>query len=207
AGGAVSTIYQSSSKDQVEYLLSDAGAKGVVVSGQAELDKVLSSGYEDLEFIVSMDEMESNRDDVHTLADIYDRGMETYDREEYEEWIDQRDPDDLASLIYTSGTTGRPKGVRLSHYNFKANIDQSLTRFGPHESRPFNLGPESRAVSFLPLAHVFERMSGHFLMFCVGAEVAYAESPDTLREDFNLIQPTSGTSVPRVYEKIYEAIR
>ncbi|HMB50817.1 MAG TPA: AMP-binding protein, partial [Natronoarchaeum rubrum] len=66
---------------------------------------------------------------------------------------------------------------------------------------------ETRAVSYLPLAHVYERTVGHFLMFAVGASVAYAESPDTLRDDFQAIRPTAATSVPRVYEKMYDAIR
>jgi len=62
-------------------------------------------------------------------------------------------------------------------------------------------------MSYLPLAHVFERTAGHFVLFASGACVAYAESPDTLQEDFSIVGPTTATSVPRVYEKIYDGIR
>ncbi len=150
-----------------------------------------------------------DREDILTLGELHDLGAEAFDRETYDEWIDAVDPEDLATLIYTSGTTGQPKGVELTHANMRANVNQSRKRFGPRpdkEDLP-SISPETRSVSFLPLAHVFERLAGHFLMFASGASVAYAESPDTLREDFQLVQPTTATSVPRVYEKIYDAIR
>jgi len=213
AGGVVTTVYSSSSPRQVRYLLDNPGAVGVVVENEQALERVLSVEDElDLEFIVTIDRIPeefAERSDVHSLADVHARGVGVFDRNEYESWIDQRDPEDLASLIYTSGTTGRPKGVQLSHRNFKANIDQVRSRFGPRPDKgdiPV-LDEHSRAVSFLPLAHVYERLSGHFLMFASGATVAYAESPDTLQEDFALVHPTTGSSVPRVYEKIYAAIR
>lgn len=209
AGGVVTTVYASSSERKLEYLLEDAGAEGVVVSGSAELDRVLSVRDSlDLSFIVVMDAVQSHDSDVYTLEDIYDRGREAFDIETYEAWLDARDPEDMASIIYTSGTTGKPKGVQLTHWNFRSNVNQCYRRFGPRPGGEGpRLSPDSRAVSFLPLAHVFERLSGHFLMFASGGTVAYAESPDTLQQDFELIGPTSGSSVPRVYEKIFEAVR
>ena len=144
-----------------------------------------------------------------TLAQVHERGVGAFDADAYEGWLDERAPDDLASLIYTSGTTGQPKGVQLTHRNFKANVDQCYRRFGPRSDKGDTpaIDTDSEAISFLPLAHVFERLSGHFLMFAAGATVGYAESPDTLQEDFGLLQPTTGGSVPRVYEKLYDAIR
>jgi len=213
AGGVVTTVYANSSMHQVRYLLSDPGATGVVVENDDALQRVLAVEDDlDLEFVVSVDRLPGggpDRDDVYTLADVYDLGAAAFDREAYDGWLDERDPDDLASLIYTSGTTGQPKGVQLTHWNFKSNVDQSLARFGPRPDKGETpvIDEHSRVVSFLPLAHVFERQSGHFLMFAVGAAVGYAESPDTLQEDFALVKPTSGTSVPRVYERIYAAIR
>jgi long-chain acyl-CoA synthetase len=153
---------------------------------------------------------EHARFEVFTLAEVYAMGAEAYDREAYDAWLAERDPEDLASLIYTSGTTGQPKGVELTHWNFKSNVDQVRARWGPRPDKPEDLpvlGEDTRAISFLPLAHVYERLSGHFLLFASGATVAYAESPDTLQEDFALIKPTSGSSVPRVYERIYAGIR
>ncbi|MFB6228536.1 MAG: long-chain fatty acid--CoA ligase [Halobacteriales archaeon] len=213
AGAVVTTVYTDSSPGQVAYLLGDAGADAVVVENADLLERVAAVEDDiDLEFVVVIDAVAAEMRDeldvpVHTLREVYDRGAGV-DPETYEAWLEERDPDDLASLIYTSGTTGTPKGVELTHWNFKSNIDQCRARFGdrPDKTVPI-IGESSRTVSFLPLAHVFERLAGHFLMFASGATVTYAESPDTLREDFGLVAPTVGTSVPRVYEKIYAAIR
>jgi long-chain acyl-CoA synthetase len=209
AGGAITTVYASSSSRQVKHLLGDSDAVGVVVENGEMLQRVREVQSDlDLEFVVTMDRVAD--DDAIPLSEVYERGRETFDRETYEGWLDDRDYEDLASLIYTSGTTGQPKGVTLSHRNFRENVNQCRKRFGPNPDRGADtpsLTHEDRHVSFLPLAHVFERLSGHFLMFASGAHVCYAESPDTLREDFGLFEPTSGTSVPRVYEKLYDAIR
>ncbi|WP_435176873.1 AMP-dependent synthetase/ligase [Halorussus sp. AFM4] len=229
AGAVVTTVYRGSSPSQVEYLLGDPDADGVVVENAELLDRVLAvrDGL-DLEFAVVMDgearsasnasgERSDPRADladeadfeVLTMGELYERGREVFDRDEYESWIDARDPGDLATLIYTSGTTGKPKGVRLTHANFRANVNQVRKRFGPRPDKgdlPV-IDESSRSVSFLPLAHVFERLAGHFLQFASGASVAYAESPDTIQEDFQAVEPTTGTSVPRVYERMYDAIR
>ncbi|WP_207586700.1 AMP-binding protein [Halomontanus rarus] len=216
AGAVVTTVYTGSSKDQVRYLLDDSGADAVVVENEDLLERVLAVEDDlDLEFIVSMDRLSASgsygeREDIYTLADVYERGEDVFDLETYEGWLDEPQMDDLASLIYTSGTTGRPKGVKLTHRNFRANVNQVRKRYGPRPDKADDLPSiteETVTVSFLPLAHVFERLAGHFLMFASGASVAYAESPDTLQEDFSAVGPTSATSVPRVYEKIYDAIR
>ncbi|PSP79005.1 long-chain fatty acid--CoA ligase [Halobacteriales archaeon QS_1_68_20] len=211
AGGVVTTVYKDSTPSQVQYLLGDPGASGVVVENGDLLERVLDVEDDlDLEFVVVMDEVETDREDVHTLAAVHDRGKDNYDHEAYQRWIDDRDLDDLATLVYTSGTTGRPKGVQLTHGNLRANVDQVRKRYGPRPDKPADVpvtDETSRAVSYLPLAHIFERLAGHFFMFASGAAVAYAESPDTLQEDFQLVRPTTVTSVPRVYEKIYDAIR
>ena len=217
AGAVVTTVYKSSSPEQVRYLLSDPGATGVVVENGALLETVLE--VEDalgLEFVVVMDELgpeydqHAERDDVHGLDELHERGRAAFDREAYEGWIDERDLEDLASLIYTSGTTGQPKGVKLTHGNLRANVNQVRKRYGPRPDRSDDVPSvtaDTRSVSYLPLANVFERLAGHFLMFASGATVGYAESSDTLQEDFGLVRPSTATSVPRVYEKIYDAIR
>ena len=212
AGGIVTTVYASSSERQTKHLLGDSGSIGVVVENQSMLDRVLAVEDDlDVEFVVAMDEIDDQgRSDVYTLADLYEIGDEAWDLAAYESWIDDRDVADLASLIYTSGTTGKPKGVELTHWNFRSNVNQTRARYAPRPDKDPDvpsITSDSRALSYLPLAHVFERLSGHFLQFASGAQVCYAEDPDTLRDDFQLVKPTSGTSVPRVYERLYDAIR
>jgi long-chain acyl-CoA synthetase len=219
AGAVVTTVYPSSSADQVQHLLADSGARGVVVENADLLDRVLGVVERtDCEFAVVIDDLDPadlERDpetapiEIHTLASVHDRGAAAFDPERYRDWLDARERSDLASLIYTSGTTGRPKGVRLTHGNFRANVRQCFDRFGPAPDRPARLTLDAgdRALSFLPLSHVFERLAGHFLLLLTGVTVAYAESPDTLQEDFPRVRPTVGTSVPRVYEKLHAAVR
>ena len=213
AGGVVTTVYTESSRSQVEYLLSDPEADGVVVENGELLERVLDvEDSLDLEFVVVIDEYQGHedREDVYTLAEVHDLGAAAFDIERYEGWLDERGLDDLASLIYTSGTTGKPKGVMLTHRNFRSNINQCRKRFAARPDRDADvptLTEEDRSLSFLPLAHVFERLAGHFLMFATGATVAYAESSDTVAEDIGLVRPTVATSVPRVYQRIYDSMR
>jgi long-chain acyl-CoA synthetase len=213
AGGVVTTVYTESSPSQVEYLLSDPGATGVVVENEELLERVLEVEEEtDIEFIVVIDTLSGydDREDIITLGTLHKRGAENGTDGDYEAWIIGRSSDDLASLIYTSGTTSKPKGVELTHANFRANINQIRKRFGPRPDRDPDapaLDESTTSLSFLPLAHVFERTSGHFTMFASGASVAYAESTDTVADDLSLVQPSSITSVPRVYERVYDSMR
>ncbi|MFB6132115.1 MAG: long-chain fatty acid--CoA ligase, partial [Halanaeroarchaeum sp.] len=212
AGGIVTTVYASSSERQTRHLLGDSGSTGVVVENQKRLERVLAVEDDlDVAFIVTIDEVDDGgREDIYSLADLYELGDAAWDAETYESWLDERDREDLASLIYTSGTTGKPKGVELTHWNFRSNVNQTRARFADRPDKPEDvpaITSDSRALSYLPLAHVFERLAGHFLLFGSGVSVYYAEDVDTLQEDFGLVQPTVGTSVPRVYERIYDAIR
>ncbi|ELZ34706.1 AMP-dependent synthetase/ligase [Halorubrum distributum] len=231
AGAVVTTVYASSSPRQLRYLLEDPEATVVVAESREMLEDVLAVRGDlehDLDAIVTVDDVDTDEistadvgvdadalddgalDDVYTLGEVHERGADAFDEATYEGWIDAADVGDLASLIYTSGTTGKPKGVRLTHANFRDNVSQCYRRFADRPDRDPGvpgISAETTTLSFLPLAHVFERMAGHYMMFAAGATVAYAESPDSLREDFGLVRPTTTTSVPRVYEKLYDAIR
>ncbi|HEX7454991.1 MAG TPA: long-chain fatty acid--CoA ligase [Gallionella sp.] len=106
---------------------------------------------------------------------------------------------DLASIIYTSGTTGKPKGVMLSHANMLTNAHACLDTFTVREDDLF--------LSFLPLSHTFERTLGYYLTVMTGSTVAFARSISLLSEDLQAIRPTLLISVPRIYERVYGAIR
>jgi long-chain acyl-CoA synthetase len=106
--------------------------------------------------------------------------------------------DATATLIYTSGTTGPPKGVMLSHFAILWNCEAATRFIAPLPSDVF--------LSFLPLAHAFERTLGCYLPMMGGATVAYARSVETLRDDLGIVRPTVLLAVPRIYERIEERI-
>ena len=108
-------------------------------------------------------------------------------------------PEATCTLIYTSGTTGEPKGVMLSHRNFLSNVE-ACRQVIPITSSDLHL-------SFLPLCHVFERMAGWYLMLCLGARVAYAESMETIPQDMLQFRPTIMLGVPRFFEKLHDRIQ
>ncbi len=112
----------------------------------------------------------------------------------------RRNRDELATIIYTSGTTGKPKGVMLSHHNIVYNAYASLITFKE------GLDNNDIFLSFLPLSHTFERTAGYYMAMMAGAAVAYARSIPLLADDLKIIRPTVLASVPRIYERIYNAI-
>jgi len=107
-------------------------------------------------------------------------------------------PEDLATIIYTSGTTGTPKGVMLSHNNVVTNVNDSLPRL------PIELGV-TKALSFLPVCHIFERML-HYLYMTAGVSIYFAEGIDKIGENVKEVKPNLMSAVPRLLEKIYDSI-
>ncbi len=119
---------------------------------------------------------------------------------QFTEWLGRARPEDLATLIYTSGTTGDPKGVMLTHGNLASNVQAAAAAL--------DMQPGWTALSFLPLAHSFER-TVTYIYFHVGVSIAYAESVQTIARDLGEVRPQIFVSVPRIYEKVmaraYEA--
>lgn len=107
-------------------------------------------------------------------------------------------PDEVATIVYTSGTTGEPKGVMLAHRNL---VDMARSAL-----QVFDVGEEDAALSFLPYAHVFERMSGTLVLLVAGGSLWLSRGMDRLVDDLHDCRPTVMVSVPRMYEKMHQRV-
>jgi long-chain acyl-CoA synthetase len=107
-------------------------------------------------------------------------------------------PDDVATVVYTSGTTGKPKGVMLTHRNIVSNAAAAC--------RKYHFTPDDALISYLPLAHMFERTCGYYCVLFSGGNIGYARDLTTVAEDIQEIKPTIILAVPRVLEKAYNKV-
>ncbi|MEO0504508.1 MAG: AMP-dependent synthetase/ligase [Bacteroidota bacterium] len=189
-------IYPTISAADYEYVLNHSEAKYCFVSCSAVLEKVLmvASKIKNLKEVYSFDEL----DNCKNWKEVVDLGADDSNQEEVEKLKAGVKPSDLATLIYTSGTTGKPKGVMLSHDNLVSNSIESSKRF------PIVDG-ETKALSFLPLCHVYERMIIYLYQFR-GVSIHYAESLETISDNLKEVEPHVMTAVPRLLEKVYDKI-
>ncbi|MCX6640580.1 MAG: long-chain fatty acid--CoA ligase [bacterium] len=200
-GIVVVPVYVSLSAAEVQYILKDAEVTHLFAENEVLANKakpLLDAGQLLRIWIFkgSPKNIERISDFAKFLADSSDR--ETLDQRNYEVDPDKIKRSDLATIIYTSGTTGIPKGVRLTHGNLLSNMEQILGAL--------DISENDTMLSLLPLAHVFERTCGHFLMFSLGGTVAYAESPAKAIENLQEIKPTIMMAVPRFFEKVKSGI-
>jgi long-chain acyl-CoA synthetase len=199
-GAATVPIYPSLLPDQAAYIAQDSGAKVVFVHTRDQLEGFLAHRGElpDLERLVLISGETSGDPEIVTTFDAVLAAGDDFDVDAFTAHAKQATPDDLASLVYTSGTTGKPKGVMLTHGNFVSNV---VTAMGLVDFRP-----DQTSLSFLPLAHVFERMID-FCYFYKGVTIAYAESVQTVAQNMMEVRPHVFVSVPRVYEKVYAKVQ
>lgn len=199
-------VYPTLTHEQLEYILNNCEAKGIVVSNNTHYQKVLRIWKQvpSLKFIVYVDPVvEDTECTIETLSfsALLEKGEASLSKYEatIKERIDGTQPDDLCSIIYTSGTTGQPKGVMLTHKNFMSNaLECSKILVEP--------GKPILELSFLPLSHVLERVVYYALVVVNGGTIAYVESMDTISENMIEVKPTILASVPRIYEKIYNKV-
>ncbi len=189
-------IYPTISQDDYEYILNHSEAKYCFVSCQEVLEKVnaIKENVPLLKEVYSFDRISN----CNSWEEILKLGEDTSNQNEVESLKDNVKPDDLATLIYTSGTTGRPKGVMLSHDNVVSNALESSKRF-PDDTNDY------RALSFLPVCHIYERMMMYLYQY-LGITIYFAESIEKIGENLKEIEPHVMTTVPRLLEKVYDKI-
>ena len=192
AGAVPVPVYETSSADQVAWIVSDSDVHLVVVETATHADVVAEARGQ-----------AASVSEVLVLADgaidtLVADGADVTDEE-----IARRSAltgaDDLATIIYTSGTTGRPKGAELTHRNFIALSRNAVAKLGAQVCPP-----GSRTLLFMPLAHVFARFI-EVLVVPAGAVLGHTPDTTTLLEDLQSFRPTFILSVPRVFEKVYNA--
>ncbi len=188
-------IYPTIKKEDYEYVLNHSEAIFCFVSDISIIEKLnqIKSDTQ-LKGVYTFDEIVGEKN----WKEILELGTDQSNQEEVERIKTTVKPDDLATIIYTSGTTGTPKGVMLSHRNLVSNTLDCAPRV------PLEHG-SAKALSFLPVCHVFERIIHYIYLYC-GIEIYFAQAQETISDNLKEIKPDIMTAVPRLYEKIYDAI-
>ena len=193
-GGVTVPIYPTISEKEFQYVLNHSESKICFVSDKDVFNKIHKiKDKTKLKKIYSFDEFQ-NCSNWNLLFENDNKSLQGKVNVKKKEVI----PDDLATIIYTSGTTGVPKGVMLTHRNIVSNILSASKRLPPMENK-------NKALSFLPLCHIFERII-IYMYYYSRVEIYFAESLETISENLNEIKPFYMTAVPRLIEKIFDKI-
>ena len=193
-GAVLTPVYPTINELELEFILKDAEVKIIFVNDKNLFEKVnnIKANLPQLKEIYSFDKIEGAKH----WKEILSLGNETH-LAEVRSISEKIKYEDLATIIYTSGTTGKPKGVMLSHKNILSNVMDSMPAFPP--------GDNLKALSFLPMNHIFERMVSYLYLY-KGTSIFFAESMDTIGENLKEVKPNLFTTVPRLLEKVYEKI-
>ncbi len=193
-GAVLVPVYPTIGDIELEFILKDANVKLVFVNDGDLFEKVnrFKENVPNVKEIISFEEVDGVKHWKDLLLPLTENIVN-----EITTISDKIKTEDLATIIYTSGTTGTPKGVMLSHRNILSNVIDSIPCFPP--------GENMKALSFLPLNHIFERMIS-FLYLFKGTSIFFAESIETIPQNLKEIKPDIFATVPRLLEKVYEKI-
>ena len=196
-GAVLVPIYPTISEDDYRYILKDCEVRYLVLENENMLRKVKAvlPDLPTLQGVCLIDKHDSD-DSCCTLESLMAEGREHADPAQLKELKDSIKPRDVATMIYTSGTTGFPKGVMLCHENILTCL------YGVQDTPKAHF---TRAMSFLPLCHVYERMMNYLYQY-MGYETWYAESIAKVVENMKDARPHMMTAVPRFIEKMYDGI-
>jgi long-chain acyl-CoA synthetase len=200
--GAINVpIYTTQAIEQIDYILSDSGAKAIFISNRRLYKHAQPAlAKRSMDHLIFFDpEVAEIIERATSLEQVEESGSEVAQQrpDAFDAHLQAVHPEDLATIIYTSGTTGEPKGVMLTHNNFMSNV-LSIAKGLP-------IGPTDVALSVLPLSHIFERDGFYVFCYC-GVSVYYSASFDQVGENLREVAPTVMTAVPRLFEKVYHRI-
>ena len=189
-------IYPTISEDDYEYILNHSGAIYCFVSDEEVLRKVnlIRSKVPALKEVYSFNSIDGTKN----WTELLELGKDQSNQNIVEDRKNNVKPEDLATIIYTSGTTGKPKGVMLSHHNIVSDVINSASRI------PFEAG-STKALSFLPVCHIFERMILYLYQY-YGVSIYFGESIDKVSDNIKEVKPNVMSAVPRLLEKVYDKI-
>ena len=195
-GAILVPIYPTTNPLEIEFIFNDAAVKYVFVSSEELLHKLqdIRAKIPTVKEIYTFNHIAGAKH----WSEVSDKSTEA-GLAEIETIKSNIKKDDLSTIIYTSGTTGTPKGVMLSHNNIVQNVFLAKVSF------PFDDQPQYKALSFLPLNHIFEKMVSYIYLFS-GIGIYYAESLETIGANLQEVKPDIFTTVPRLLEKVYERI-
>lgn len=195
-GAQTVPIYPTISEDDYQYILNHSGSIYCFASDAEVLGKVnsIKQNVPNLKEVFTFNEIEGSKN----WKELLELGQDQSNQYLVEERKNNVKSEDLATIIYTSGTTGKPKGVMLSHNNIVSNVLGSASRI------PFEAG-KSRAMSFLPVCHILERMVLYLYQY-YGVAIYFGESIDKISDNIKEVKPNVMTAVPRLIEKVYDKI-
>jgi len=200
-GATPISIYNSSAPDQIEYLVNDCGAKVAILEDSDFLERFMKvrTSLSTIEHVVIVDDSELVGDDVVRYDDLA-----AFEPADLDAAAESASLDDLATIIYTSGTTGPPKGVMLSHRNVcwtLESVGQSM-----RDQTDIESFAGKRHVSYLPMAHVMERLLGHYYLLDFATEVTCCPDTGQVAAYAGEVHPNVFIGVPRVWEKLYAGV-
>lgn len=195
-GAQTVPMYPTIAAEDYEYILNHSESQYVFVSDDEVYEKLKSIKAN----IPTLKEVYSYNDiaGCKSWKEILELGTDTSNQDVVEERKNNVVTTDLATIIYTSGTTGRPKGVMLSHQNIVSDVLMSAPRV------PLRAG-DTRALSFLPICHIFERMLTYLYQY-YGISIYFAESIEKISDNLKEVKPHVMSVVPRLLEKVYDKI-